>query len=210
MGEFFMIVLGVLTALALDQLAQNFLHARAAQATKAMLDAEIRANLGTIRHIRKIHLERAESMAALGELLLRDIKARVPDAQIIAHFSREVAGGKYFGMNVNTPILDHTAWDVAVADQSASWMESAQLRRYASVYSMHNRLPEHVRAKMPHVLDGPDMVDVESDLEMGLSDPRALYRAIKQTLAAFQMVDANLQTAETLTLRAFPQLANAK
>jgi hypothetical protein len=205
-GEFLMIMLGVLAALALGEAAQSLSHARAAKATKVMLDAEIRANLKIIRGIRSRHLERLQSMTFLADLLLKDIKAGVSDADTLAHFSQARAAGKYFGMNINTPLMRHTEWDVAVADQSAGWMEPAELRRYAGVYAVFKMLPEHVRSKMPQVLNGPEMVNVESDLDMGKIDPRVLYRASRQVIAAFEMADANLGSTEAMTAQAFPEL----
>jgi hypothetical protein len=206
MAEFLMIMLGVLAALALEQVAQSILHARAANATKVMLDAEIHTNLKTIRRIRQLHAQRVQSMAFMADLLLRDIRAGVPDAKIIEHFSQARAQGNYFGMNINTPLLQHTDWDIAVADQSAGWMEPDTLRPYAWVYATYKMLPEHLRGKTAQLIHGPEMVDIESNLALGEVDPRALYRATRQVIAVFEMMESNLRTAEEQTIKAFPAL----
>lgn len=206
-AEFMMIVVGVLAALALEQVAQSLLHANAAKATMAALDVEIRSNVGLMRRLRAVHAERAASISALSGALLRDIKAGVPDEEAIENFQRAQAGGAYFGSNVNTPLFLSHAWEIALADQSASWMEPAEQRRYAAVYAMHRTMTEHVRAKMSHVLDGPGLVDAESELQMGASDARALYRATRQVLAALAMVESNMRSTEESTVKLFPALA---
>jgi len=96
------------------------------------------------------------------------------------------------------PTLRHEAWDVAVANQAATYIEDATLARITAAYAQQR---EAVAPRSTSLLDGPRFVDAMTDARMGGADPREFVRVLEQAVAANDTV-INALTALRRTVSA--------
>jgi hypothetical protein len=173
--EYLMVVIGVLTALGLEQWVVHVHQNRDAASASAQIEAELRTNLANIRHARTVDLDHLAKLEAIRAGVVRDFKARLPDAEIAR---RIVARAQDFGLDMRWPILHHEAWDVAVADQSASWIDSRKVRRYASAYASMRDTNVLKQQDENLIMADSHMFDVMTDIEIGDVQPRRFLYTI--------------------------------
>lgn len=197
-GKYAMFVISILTALMLEHLGQKLYQYKIASEASVKIDAELRANLAEIHAVHAHNEKQFVAMDALAKSLSRDLKARLPDAQVIRNF-HTVSNGK-FNLSLQTPTLRREAWDVAVANQSASHMSTDALGRYSKAYA---RLRDHqvgVPTMIQVTINGPQMISVMGDLQIGQASPRELYHVVMQMRSAIREAANNTkQTADEIT-----------
>ncbi len=210
-GEYLMIVISIMTALALEHTVQSVYHAHLAAETAQMLDAEINANVDTIRAARRYNKEQLNTLGHLRQLLVHDIKAKLPEATIGEHFTAAAEKEKHFDLNVQIPALRHEAWDVAVANQSASWLPAPTLRRYARAYSFQRDVAQTATSNLSTLLNGPAMMNALGDVQLGTVNPREMFHTVNQFIGVLEITDAILGGVETSLANQFgPAPAPAK
>jgi hypothetical protein len=129
--HYLLIVLSILTALGLEQLLATYHHAEAAQASRQRILAEIAANLDEVRAIRKYNGANLKAIRDVREELLADIQQnRVTPDRLGAMLKR--LGPAFI---VQVPSMRRDSWDAAIADQSATYIAPADLRRFSEIYS---------------------------------------------------------------------------
>lgn len=207
-GEYSMIVVSILTALALEFAAESLHHRHRAEQARKNMDAELQANLVGIRNARKANEVEAKVLADLAQKLADDIVNKLPDAEIVARFKKN-ADGK-FNLLLRIPEPRHDAWDTAVASQAASWIAPDVFLKYSKTYTDQRGLPAMVRGNKTTLLDGARMVDVLTDLQLGTVAPRDLMHTVAQMAAVHGIADKLLENSEKHTSKIFPELANAK
>lgn len=190
--HYLMIVLGILTALALEGWIEHVHERHAAEAASAQIEAEIHANRNEIDKVRAHDLERMHDLEKLRDTLVQDIKTHATDAQILQHVQQQTPDGLY--LDWRWPTLRHEAWDVAVANQSAGWIDSDKLRRYAAVYATQNAHSSAMNEDLPTVLNGPRMVDTIIDLQVGNAQPNELLHVVNQMAWLLNEVTHNLDS----------------
>ena len=173
--HYLMIVLSILTALGLEAWIEHTHHRNAAVTARAQIDEEIRSNLAEIDRARRHDLERMQALTKVRDTLLNDINAHASDATIHQHIHPDD-----IWLDWRWPILRHEAWDVAVANQSASWIDNDQLHRYSAVYAAQNASTATMTEDLPTVLDGPRMFDAMIDRQTGNLQPRDLLHVVNQ------------------------------
>ncbi|HTV84610.1 MAG TPA: hypothetical protein VME63_04350 [Dyella sp.] len=189
--HYVMIVLGIVTALALEAWVEHVHERHAAEAASTQIEAEIRTNRSEIDKARARDTQRMHDLQKLRDVLVQDIKAHASDAQIIQHMQQNAPDGLY--LDWRWPILRHEAWDVAVANQSAGWIDNDKLRRYAAVYAAQNARSTLMSEDLPIVLDGPRMVDVIIDLQVGNVQPTELLHVVNQMVWLTNEASHNLE-----------------
>jgi hypothetical protein len=189
--HYLMIVLGILTALALEAWVEHVHERHAADAASAQIEAEISANRKEIDKAHANDVERMHDLEKLRDMLVKDIKAHATDAEILQHFQQQTPDGLY--LDWRWPILRHEAWDVAVANQSAGWIDSDKLRRYAAVYAAQNASSTLMSEDLPAVLDGPRMIDATIDLQTGNVQPGELLHVVNQMASVANESAHNLE-----------------
>lgn len=130
--HYLMIVLSILTALGLEAWIEHAHHTHAAELASRHIQAELQANLDGVRNSYETNEQRLVSLHQLDDAITGDIRDGKADAAINQHIH---ALGNQFNLSLDWPIFANQAWDVAVANQSASWMDSAALSRYSAAYS---------------------------------------------------------------------------
>lgn len=162
--HYLMIVLSILTALGLEAWIEHAHHAEAAKVAVERMDRELHENLDGIEESLAKNGKNLAKLRQLEQLVRADIASGKTDAQVNAdiHDHREL-----FALNLNFPSQATDAWDVAVANQSAGWIDAPQLQRYSAAYSADRELTSWIQHDAVLLFNGPRMVDFLSDLQLG-------------------------------------------
>jgi hypothetical protein len=194
LGEYSMIVVSILTALALEHAAQSWHHNHRAHDAEQQIEAELRVNLEELHSVTEANSKQLQHLTKLRKALREDIKAKVADKEVASHLLE--ATNRSFGLNLKTPTLRREAWEVAVASQAASWMSPALLQRYSALYAQQRDTMDSVNTNTQLTLSGPFMLNTLSDLELGKVDPAALYHTLRQMESTIDGVQGNLVELE--------------
>jgi hypothetical protein len=180
--HYLMIVLSILTALGLEAWIERTHHRHAAAEASARIDAEIKQNLAEIRKQRTHDEARLAELKALFDLLKHDLDAHASDEVIHRHVRAALPDGLY--LDYRRPVLRREAWDLAVANQSAGWIEGERLRGYSTIYAAQNSTDATLAQDIPLVLDGPRMFDTMLGVDTDDYQPRELLRVVNQMQGA--------------------------
>lgn len=205
--HYLMIVLSILTALGLEAWIEHTHHKHAARLAQAQIETEIRTNLGEVESSLAQDARQAKALAQIRDALVEDFKTRKSDQAIAQHVQSLVAL-EGFNLNLRWPTLRREAWDVAVANQSASWIDDAHMRRYSAAYAGQRDMATTLGANLSLVMNGPRMVDAMTDLRTGQPEPREFLHVIGQMTLMLDQAQNNLRTLEQhlqAALRAPPE-----
>ena len=198
--HYLMIVLSVLTALGLEALLEHLHHVHAAEAAQEAIEAELAENVSDIRSMMQDNAARLGPLQTLDERLTDELRAGKPKTEVVAEISA-LARANRIDVGLFIPTLRHEAWDVAVANQSATWIDQATLTRYAGAYALQ-RLNDSLPATK--ALDFPRMVDAVTDARVGNVDPGAFLRSIHQAAVTLKSLQSQLDELQATLLRALP------
>ena len=176
--HYLMIVLSILTALGLEAWIEHAHHKHAAEEASVRIDAEIQQNLAEIQRVLEHDRARMEALAHLRDVLAADIKAHASDETIRQHAHANAPDGLY--LDYRWPVLRREAWDLAVANQSASWIDNERLRAYSSIYAAQTASLNNLAADIPLVLNGPHAMDMGLDFDNDDYQPRELLHVASQ------------------------------
>jgi hypothetical protein len=190
-GEYLMIVVSIITALALEQVVQTYHHRHLAEEASKKIESELRANLhelqGSVTHN---HDEEAKARK-LRDGFLDDLKQGKSDRVALAALDEK---NKHpLSLSVNSPSLQREAWDVAIANQSASWIEPARLERYAALYAHIRDVEAISNGGSNRFFDGPQMINVATDLQLGKASAQDVLRMLNQITVAYSSMNGNLE-----------------
>jgi len=180
--HYLMIVLSILTALGLEAWIEHTHHRHAATEASARIDAEIRQNLADIRKMREHDAMRLRELEHLKAVLSEDIATHASDEVVHRHAHEAVPDGLY--LDYRWPVLRREAWDLAVANQSAGWIDDERLRSYSSIYAAQATSASILAEDIPMVLNGPRMVDAMLDFDTDGYSPRELLHVVNQMAGA--------------------------
>ena len=206
--HYLMIVLSILTALGLEAWIEHAHHVHAAEAASLRIDAEIRSNLDAIESSLAQDARQAKRLAAIRDGLVQDFKAHAPEATIAQHIQSQVAA-RNFNLELKWPTLRHEAWDVAVADQSASWIDRERMQRYSAVYANQRDVSTSLSANLALVMDGPRMIDTLTDLDSGDVQPREFLHVVSQMATMRDQAQQNLLSLQRHLRDALPAQADS-
>ena len=206
--HYLMIVLSILTALGLEAWIEHAHHAHAAATASAQIETEIRQNLVIAENVRAHDLERMRALEKLRDELQGDIQAKLPDATILQRLRAEL-GPHGLYLDVRSPSLRHEAWDVAVANQSAGWIDNASLHRFSTVYAAQAWCIHTITEDTRIVLDGPRMVDAMMKLRAGNIQPGELLLVLNQMYTTTEETGAILRNLVDTIRETMPQLVAA-
>ena len=202
--HYLMIVLSILTALGLEQLVISVHEHHAAQRASAQIEEEIRLNLADVHAARVQDAAQSKMLDQLLGDLVSDVKANMPAPQI-AQRVLSMADANHFNLNLRWPTLRHEAWDVAVADQSAGWIDTERRRRYAAVYAYQRDATTGMTADIALLIDGPRLIDALTDLRTGAVQPGEFLHVVGQMAAMLNESQSNLVQLESRLDKALPQ-----
>lgn len=195
LGEYSMIVVSILTALALEHAAQSWHHSHRAHDAEEKIESELRHNLDELHKITEANDKQYKRLEEFRVALRNAIKSeKAEDKAVFNELMKKP--DNHFGLNLKSPTLRREAWEVAVASQSASWMSPALLQRYSGLYAQQRETGESVTLNIQLMLNGPAMINTMSSVELGKIDPTALYHTIRQMQGAIDGVQDNLRELE--------------
>jgi hypothetical protein len=177
--HYLMIVLSILTALGLEAWIERVHHRHAAEVASEQIDAEIRANLAEVREALAKDTHQADVLTHLRDTLEQDLKTNAPDKDIEQLALTQIHSFN-FNLNLRWPTLRQEAWNVAVANQSASWIDSGRMYRYSAVYAAQRETAATLESNLRLIIDGPRMIDTMTDLRSGSLEPHELLHVVAQ------------------------------
>lgn len=193
--HYLMIVLSILTALGLEELLTMRHHAEAGHAARAAIEHELLSNLADLREAKTSNAERRVIAQAMGD----ELSAAIRKGETTATLQKKIAED-YFpklkrSIGLMVPVQAHQAWDVAVANQSAGFIEPEHLRAYSAAYALEHDALQGANSGML-MLDGPHMVEIETEIELGTIDPKRFLTLVRQVSSLNSVGLANLTGAE--------------
>jgi hypothetical protein len=193
-SHYLMIVLSILTALGLEQWIEHVHHEQAAQTASQQIEAELASDLAEIKEARQRNEEDLKPLLELDKLVTADVLAGTDNKAINQHIQ---AHRKQFDINIHWPIFASQAWDVAVANQSASWISTDRLNNYASAYADQRHASDWLNQDSTLLLSAPRMVDLRTQVELGRDvDPVDFIVMLRQMIATVQGTQSHLQQLE--------------
>lgn len=198
--HYVMIVVSILTALGLEAAVERMHHAHAAEKAQGALEAELRANLAELRSSDADNAKRLKPLEEFTNLLIKDFDDGMPTEQIRQQMADRVKAGVDFG--VFYPKLRHEAWDVAVANQSASFMEPEALRRLSVAYAAQREVNP---ASLTAFVNLPSFINALTDARVGASDPHEFLRAMRQASLTVRGANQKLMELEHDLEAALPE-----
>jgi hypothetical protein len=83
-----------------------------------------------------------------------------------------------------------------VANQSASWIDDARMRRYSAAYAAQRDFTYALNANLALLIDGSKMIDTITDLRTGSVQPREFLHVISQMYAMLDQAQGSLRTLQ--------------
>lgn len=200
--HYLMIVLSILTALGLEAWIEHAHHAHAAEAASTRIEAEIRTNLIQTEDSLQKDVAQLQRLTTIRNAVVADLKAHAPDESIRQHIQALTQDN--LDLNLNFPQLRHEAWDVAVADQSASWLDHDRLQRYSVAYASQRDSLNLLNEDTALLMSGSGMVNTIADLGTGDVQPRDFLHTISQMRAMLDQTTQNLRLFEGTLKAALP------
>ncbi|MCS0583577.1 hypothetical protein NX784_18455 [Massilia pinisoli] len=187
LSHYAMIVLSILTALALEQIALSTHHQAEASSAKVEIEQEIRENHARISAASKELDETLKVWRALMADGVVQLKAHNASSSERLNLLRKAASYYRDGL----PSLRTNAWDAAIASQSVNYLNQSDLRRYSELYSTQKFVSQTV---LNLALDGTiqNMADMTLALNTENVDPLEAVRILNWRVRTLSMIQSNL------------------
>ncbi|RUL76629.1 hypothetical protein [Dyella choica] len=192
--HYLMIVLSILTALGLEAWIEHAHHAHAAEIGSRQIEAEIRTNLSEVQGSLQQDTQQLQRLDKIRAGVIQDLKSHLPDDVVKQHILAQAGG--HFDLGMNFPTLRHEAWDVAVANQSASWMDAERMQRYSAAYASQRDALTTMTENTTLLTSGMHLADMVADLQTGEVQPREFLHTVSQMTALQQQAVNGLKTLE--------------
>lgn len=192
--HYLMIVLSILTALGLEAWIERAHHTHAADIGRQQIEAEIRNNLSAVNADLQQDTEQLNRLDKIRAGVAQDLVSHLADDVIKQHILAQVKGN--FDLNMNFPVLRHEAWDVAVANQSAGWIDAERMQRYSAAYANQRDALTTMAENTALLASNSHLVDVVADLQTGEVQPREFLHTVTQMIALQQQAVNSLKTLQ--------------
>lgn len=191
--EYLMIVLGILTALGLEHLVTAQHHRHEAEQARQRIVAELRSNLAEVHGAAEENDRRIKPIVALVDALRKDIQAGTPRATVNRKLLEDMKG--MVSLGYAWPTLRHEAWDVVVANQSAAYLDSEVLQRYAAAYAAQRDAIAMVQAAEA-LMSAPRVVDAFADLKLQRVEPIELMKSLGQVAISLNATQSTIRSVQ--------------
>lgn len=206
--HYLMIVLSILTALGLEAWIEHVHHAHAANAARQQIETEIDTNLVAVHTDLKHDAEQLQRLLKIRDSVSADLQAHLPDEVIKQHILAQTHDG--FDLNMSFPTLRHEAWDVVVANQSASWIDQDYIQGYSAAYASERDTLTSMTENTALLISGTHLVDMVADLRTGDFQPRDFLHVISEMTAMLGQTVNSLGDLEKKLQAALPPDAKSK
>jgi hypothetical protein len=191
--QYAMIVLSILTALALEHVAVSFQNRAAAAASRLRIEAELASNMQDLKHAEDTNQANNKAVAALLHALVDHLKAGKPIDPEVDALTKPV----FDHFEIAVPTLQRSAWESAIADQSAGHLSAPDLRRYSEIYAAS----ADVGTTAQLLLGGEWLThgaELLLDVRLGKVDERNLANLLVRYLIAEQQIEASQESLSDL------------
>jgi predicted NBD/HSP70 family sugar kinase len=191
--QYAMIVLSIITALALERGAVAYRDATAARQSRARIEAELARDMAELAQAEQVNADSAHAIGAV----LKTLVAALKQGKIEQTALRAILQPAFDHFAVSMPSWQHDAWDSALADQTASHLDSADLRRYAEIYATERDLD----ATAQLLLSGDALMrgaTARVDLALGTLDGRDMANVLARFVLAVSQIDRGERDLQTL------------
>jgi hypothetical protein len=195
-GEYLMIVISILTALALEHGVQTWHHRHLAHEAADKMNAELRSTIKDVSAALEHNEKKRQSLHQVRDQLLAGIRAKTSDAELMKRFNQEWA--EMMRLDLDTPPMHREAWETAVANQAVTWLPREQLENYAAAYGAIRDTSTSTYSGALMFLDMPRLLDTFSRARMGTATPQEIYLLADRTATAYDNLDGNLKTLNKL------------
>jgi len=192
--HYLMIVLSILTALGLEAWIEHTHHVHAAEQASLQIHTELLANLADTRKSIKTNQGLIAPLQHLDAVITKDLSDNLPAATINQHIQAQKDAYK---LSINWPTFASQSWDVAVANQSASWIDAARLRSYSEAYANLRETSNWFSHDGIALLDVPAMERLSTRVDFGAPvDPMEFASTVRQMLHTSMEAQSHLQQLE--------------
>jgi hypothetical protein len=195
-GEYVMIVISILTALALEQGLETLHHRHLAHEAASKMNAELRGTIKEVSNALEHNEKKRQALHQVHDQLLAGIRAKTGDAELMKRFQQEWA--EMVRLDLDTPALHREAWETAVANQALTWLPREALENYALAYGAIRDTSAYTYNGALMFLDAPRLLDTFSNAQMGTANPQEIYQLVGRMVAAYDNLDGNLKSLNTL------------
>jgi hypothetical protein len=195
-GEYLMIVISILTALALEQGLEALHHRHLAHEAADKMNVELRETIKDVSAALEHNEKKRLALHQMRQQLLTAIRAKTGEAELMKRFNQEWR--PMMQLDLDTPGLRREAWEAAVANQAVTWLPREALENYAGAYGAIRDTSALTYSGTMTLMDVPNLMNVFSNVQMGVSNPQEIYRAATQLVTAYDNLDGNLKTLNTL------------
>jgi hypothetical protein len=137
-AQYAMIVLSILTALALEQAVMSFHNSADARDSRSRIESEINRFVENLKNSVRINTDRLHKVNDVLTVLDDKLKTGTPDEATTMALAQQVMDN----IGISLPTYQRDAWETAMADQSVSHLNPADLRRYAAIYAAERVLSD--------------------------------------------------------------------
>ena len=127
--HYLMIVLGILTAVGIEQGLEAIHHHHLAEQATRQIEEELQSNLAQARETQAQNRQRLTEVKATVEALVQDVHKK---DESLATFALRLDS---IHVGTATPMLRRDAWEAAIASQALSYVAPAKVRRFSEGYS---------------------------------------------------------------------------
>jgi hypothetical protein len=189
-GEYVMIVISILTALALEQGLEALHHRHLAHEAADKMNVELRVTIKDVSAALAHNEKKRQALHQVRDQLLAGLRSKTSDADLMQRFNQEWA--EMMRLDLDTPTLRREAWETAVANQAVTWLPPVSLERYAGAYGAIREVNTAAYSGALMFLDMPRLLDTFSRAQMGTANPQEIYQLAARMAAAYDNLDGNL------------------
>ena len=191
--QYAMIVLSILTALALERVAIGWNNHANARQSRTRIEAELARNVADLKQSEQRNAENVQTARDVAKALFKLVRAGKPNDAAMMDAARPM----FSHITFSAPTWQRSAWDSAIADQSASHLPPADANRYAEIYASEKDMEDTTQ----WLLSG-DWLSRETeaaiDYQLGQVDGRKMLALVARYLLTEQNIDSTQKDLITL------------
>ena len=193
LSHYAMIVLSILTALALEQVALGIEHRHEGHRAKGEIEQEVASNRKVVEESLAVTQENAKVWEGLLARAVVEMKSEKPDPDKLMATLKE-AGHNFRDA---LPPLKSTAWDASLSDHSVNYLEHADLTRYSELYAAQ-RLYAQAMWDMLSQSAARDLSSLSLALTIGKADALTTVSLLNGRLRTIRIVESQLQQLDAV------------
>ncbi|WP_077033048.1 hypothetical protein [Pelomonas sp. KK5] len=188
--HYLMIVLGILTAIGIEQGVEAVHHRHLAEQATGQIEQELRANLEQARITQQQNQQRLDAVELVEAAVLQDVEKKDESLETFRQRIKAVKIGTF------TPTLRRDAWDAAIASQALSYVDPATVRRFSEGYSAQRDVMQTILATFMLGNWAGQWNDVATNSRLGKVDQPALLRTLTAYRLALSAITGNERELE--------------